>query len=294
MKLIIRRRKAPLVRRTACWRVCCMTNLTRRDILIAAAGLPLLAACANETVSALSSPPPSLAGGVRPVDLLDRLVKRYCAKAPFATAALYVDGATTLRGYAAGVPSTSVDTSWIFGIGSNTKVFTSVILASECGGANPTRTLTDPVTKYLPPAVGKNGHTIRDVTLVDLATHTASFPHSVRAQKVNTLFFDEPPNAAQIGWWTGWRNDGTPHDHDECAGKTPGTCYSYSDWGFITLGFAVADSNSVAGSKYTEVLSRLVTKPLGLKNTGAHNKLSVPGHNADGSQTKFLPTDLRS
>jgi beta-lactamase class C len=276
-----------------------MTNPTRREMLLMSAGFSLLSGCGMQ--GALS-PQVSLAtnarlrteSSTRPISVLDAYIRQYCAQAPYVTAAMYDGGTTRLRGYAKGVPHPDVDTSWIFGIGSNTKVFTATMLAYQCGGKTPLKGLTDPVVTYLPKSVGKHGTSIKQVTLVDLATHTASFPDSVSAEAKNTLFFDEPPDAAQIAWWTGWNNTGSPSSHNLCAGKTPGTCYSYSDWGFITLGFAVANSNETSGEAYTDLLSRYITTPLALANTGAHEKTSVPGHEKDGSVSKKPPTDLRS
>ncbi|HTX59090.1 MAG TPA: serine hydrolase domain-containing protein [Verrucomicrobiae bacterium] len=271
-----------------------MPRPTRREMLLTTAGFGLLAGCGAHgalTSSSLAPADAALRRSASTTATLDRYIKQYCADAPYVTAAIYDNANTVLRGYANGVPSTSVDTSWIFGIGSNTKVFTATMLAYECGGESPSKNLTDPVVKYLPPSVGKHGKAIKDVTLVDLATHTASFPESVSAEAENTLFFDKPPDAAQIAWWTDWTNAAPD---DPCSGKTPGTCYNYSDWGFITLGFAVASSNEVAGATYTHLLSRYVTKPLGLHSTGAHLALSVEGHHKNGTVVKKPPTDLRS
>jgi len=262
------------------------------------AGFSLLAGCGAHgslTPALLSPTSESLRANAHTVAALDRYIKQYCAEAPYATAAIYEDGmAAVLRGYAKGVPSDRVNTSWIFGIGSNTKVFTATMLAYECGGKAPSKNLTDRVVKYLPHSVRRHGHSIKEVTLVDLATHTASFPDSVGAEADNTLFFDKPPSAAQIAWWTNWKNTGSPSSHDLCVGKTPGTCYNYSDWGFITLGFAVSNANEVAGETYTDLLARYVTKPLGLGSTGAHEILSVKGHEKDGKISAKPPTDLRS
>ncbi len=276
-----------------------MKQLSRRELIAMSAGWSvLLAGCASRALPSNANLAPSAGARFGPdagiVAQLNRFILANCASAPYATAAIYHNGKTSLHGYAQGVPSAKVDPSWIFGIGSNTKVFTATMLARQCVGMAPAKHLTDPVIDYLPASVGKNGTSIKAVTLVDLATHTASFPDSVAAEAKNTLFFDRPPDAAQIAWWTNWNNTGKPNAHNLCVGKTPGTCYSYSDWGFITLGFAVADSNAVAGRHYTEVLAADVTTPLGLSHTGAHLKLSVKGHAKNGSVETKLPTDLRS
>jgi CubicO group peptidase (beta-lactamase class C family) len=66
----------------------------------------------------------------------------------------------------------------ICGLGSVTKTVTSTMLASQTL-ADPTHfTLDDPVTRHLPPQVGRKGRDINKVKLWELASHTASFPHS--------------------------------------------------------------------------------------------------------------------
>ncbi len=274
-----------------------MTTPSRREMLLMSAGFGLLAGCGGQgalTPAILSPEGARIRDDARVKRVLDQYIKANCAQAQYVTTALYDGGKTALHGYASGVPSKSVDTSWIFGIGSNTKVFTATMLAYECVGSNPSKKLSDSVADYLPARVGKRGHTIKEVTLVELATHTSSFPDSVPAEVENTLFFDKPPSKAQIQWWIDWQNTGSPSQHDACVGKTPGTCYNYSDWGFITLGFAVAGSNEVSGQQYTDLLAKYVTKPLGLTQTGAHKVLSVKGHLQDGKVSPKLPTDLRS
>jgi beta-lactamase class C len=275
-----------------------MTTPSRREMLLMSAGFGLLAGCGGQGVLTPAMPSPENAripDDDRVKRVLDQYIKTYCAPAQYITTALYDGGKTALHGYANGVPNKSVDTSWIFGIGSNTKVFTSTILAYECVGDSPSKKLTDPVVNYLPAQVGKQGHTIKEVTLVELATHTSSFPDSAgKAEAENTLFFDKPPSHAQIEWWIDWNNTGSPSTHNACVGKTPGTCYNYSDWGFITLGFAVAGSNGLAGQQYTDLLAKYVTKPLGLSHTGAHEVPSVKGYLKNGKVSPKLPTDLRS
>ena len=227
------------------------------------------------------------------INMLDRYILQYCSAAPVITVALYADGTSILRGYAQGKPSSSINTDWVLGIGSNTKVFTSTLLAYQCVAPTPKLKLRDRVIHYLPPIVKKRGDAIKQVRLVDLATHTASFPHSVPFSG-SEAFTDQPPTHQQIHWWIHWKNAGPPHTSDACAGQPPGTCWQYSDWGFITLANAVTRYNSIPSMVYTKQLRDVITERLGMQKTGPLEKLSVPGYNSQGHVETHLPTDLRS
>lgn len=223
--------------------------------------------------------------------ILDHYMLNYCSAAPVATVALYAGGTSILRGYRHGQPSSTVNTDWVFGIGSNTKVFTSTLLAYQCVGRAPSMNLTDPVDDFLPPVVKQHGNAIKQVRLVDLATHTSSFPRQVTIEDGGQPFTDRPPSHEQIHWWVHWKNTGAD---DACAGHAPGTCWLYSNWGFITLANAVARYNSIPHMVYSKQLSNVVTQPLGMSKTGRDISLSVPGHNSKGHLVKHQPTDLRS
>jgi CubicO group peptidase (beta-lactamase class C family) len=226
--------------------------------------------------------------------ILDKYMSNYCSAAPVATVALYAGGTSILRGYRHGKPSTTVDTDWVFGIGSNTKVFTSTLLAHQSVGSKPSMKLTDSVVDFLPAVVKQKGNAIKQVRLVDLATQTSSFPRAVAVEDGNQPFTDRPVTSEQVRWWINWKNDGPPSANDACAGQSPGKCWLYSDWGFITLANAVTRSNSIPSMVYSKQLLDVVTRPLGMRNTGRMIKLSVPGYNNKGHVVKHQPTDLRS
>ena len=70
--------------------------------------------------------------------------------------------------------NTNVDQNTIFAIGSNTKVFTTVLLAEmvEEGLIK----LNDPIDKHLPPNVTIPQYKGHKITIEDLATHTSGLP----------------------------------------------------------------------------------------------------------------------
>src|SRR5271155_3242187 len=67
-----------------------------------------------------------------------------------------------------------LDGDTIFEIGSETKVFTSLLLADMVQRGEVA--LGDPVAKYLPPGTKMPERNGRSITLVDLATHTSGLP----------------------------------------------------------------------------------------------------------------------
>jgi serine-type D-Ala-D-Ala carboxypeptidase/endopeptidase len=67
-----------------------------------------------------------------------------------------------------------LDGDTVFEIGSITKVFTSLLLA-DMAQRGEVR-LDDPIAKYLPPSVKVPERAGRQISLVDLATHTSGLP----------------------------------------------------------------------------------------------------------------------
>jgi len=279
-------------------------HLTRRDLLrisaataLGGSALGALAACAN-TGTVLGPGPSPTGSGVsagQAIAALDAVVLAKLPTANAVSAGAYIDGVQVERNYAFGVPTATYTSQTVYGIGSNTKVFTATLLALQCVGSTPPKSLDDGVAQYLPAGVLQNGHAILDVTLRDLATHTASFPDFVSIETDDTLFVGQPPPADQTQWWTDWDNaHQEPGSTNPCLTHPPGTCWNYSDWGFITLGFAVANDNLTAGATYSDLLASQVTQPLGMPKTGANVPLDVQGHTAGGVVVTVPPPDLKS
>jgi len=230
-----------------------------------------------------------------PVTIVKDTVTAYMTSSdtPMVSVALYCDG----QGQTLGFPSDSeVGPELVFGIGSVTKVFTATMLAYQCVGPQPQKKLTDPVVNYLPASVGANGQAIKSVLLGELATQTSSFPRDFAVEGKNTLFRDLPPTPDQIQWWTDWANDGPAGPDDECAGQCPGTCYQYSNWGFVTLGFAVADCNQTSGAGYNDLLQEYITGPLGMSRTRCQvpKEWLAQGYNKNNEPVYSVPGDLKS
>lgn len=226
--------------------------------------------------------------GNGPAALIDRIVREKLATAEACSVGVYVDGDSLVRGYEKGHPSQAIHGETVFGIGPNTKVFTASILAAQCVTGK--KSLEDRVARYLPSGVAQRGKAIKSITLRELATHTASFPDSIPNESHETLFAGKPPPADEVRWWIDWQNKAARRN--PCAGKPPGQCWNYSNWGFITLGYAVAESNHSA--TYPQLLKSLVTAPLQLERTGADVALGVKGFSKGGMAYTTPPPDLKS
>ena len=224
-----------------------------------------------------------------PGALIDRIAREKLAAANASAIGIYLNGSAIVHGYEKGRPARTITGQTVFGIGSNTKVFTASILAAQCIAGK--RTLDEHVARSLPAGVEKRGKAIKSITLRQLATHTASFPDSIPNEAHETLFVGKPPPADEVRWWTDWQNAASRGN--PCGGKHPGSCWNYSNWGFITLGYALADSNS-RGLTYPELLKSLVTTPLQLERTGADVRLGVKGFSRSGTAYKTPPPDLKS
>ncbi len=170
-----------------------------------------------------------------------------------------------------------------FEIGSISKVFTSIILAKMVGEG--TVALDDPVQKYLPDGVTVPSKDGKQITLVELATHTSGLPRL-------------PTNLAPAD----------PHNPyaDYTAEKlyaylnsaqlvsTPGEKVAYSNLGVGLLGHALARA---AGKSYEALLADVVTGPLGLTQTSvqlsqAQQQRFAQGYDADGNPAEAWNFDV--
>ncbi len=149
-----------------------------------------------------------------------------------------------------------------FCLGSLTKQFTaaSILLLEERGKLN----VEDPVSKYVPdaPAAWKN------ITLFNLLTHTSGIPNF-------TSFPDYGP--------TEWK-DTTPAElvarfRDKPLDFEPGTKFSYSNSGYIVLGYIL---EKVSGQTYAEFLQKNIFTPLGMTDTGIDNNAVILPKRAQG------------
>ena len=141
----------------------------------------------------------------------------------------------------------------VYDIGSVTKVFTALALADMAQRREVA--LDDPVAKYLPKgtALPQNGN--RQITLADLATHTAGLP-----LRPDNLAPKDPDNKyaeySEADLYAFLAHYKPPHPI--------GGAYDYSNPGFGLLGIALARR---AGTDYDTLIEQRILKPLGMTDT---------------------------
>ena len=145
-----------------------------------------------------------------------------------------------------------LDGDTVFEIGSITKVFTALLLTEMVTRGEVA--LDDPVAKYLPDNVRMPARNGKQITLLDLATHTSGLPR-------------EPDGISYGG-----DNPYAPYTVEQLYAFLsrhtlrfdPGTHYEYANLGFGLLGHILALR---ANSSYEDLVVSRVCAPLGLQDT---------------------------
>jgi serine-type D-Ala-D-Ala carboxypeptidase/endopeptidase len=149
--------------------------------------------------------------------------------------------------------SHKVDGETVFEIASLTKVITALVLADLAGRQQ--LQLDAPVSTCLPAGVKVPNHSGKQITFVDLATHSSGLP-----LRPTNLASQTAPNK-YAGYtveqlYQGLARFELPRD--------PGTAFEYSNWAFGLLGNALGHCS---GKSYEAVLAERVTGPLGMRDT---------------------------
>jgi len=164
----------------------------------------------------------------------------------------------------------TVDGNTVFEIGSATKVFTALLLADEVERGK--MKLDDPISKYLPRVVKVPTRNSRQITLLDLATHTSGLPRmpdNFTPVDANNPYADYTV-AQMYAFLSGYT---LPRDI--------GATYEYSNLGAGLLGHVIART---AGCDYEILVRDRICLPLGMTNTlivlspGLRARLAT-GHN---------------
>jgi D-alanyl-D-alanine-carboxypeptidase/D-alanyl-D-alanine-endopeptidase len=147
----------------------------------------------------------------------------------------------------------ALDGDTVFEIGSVSKVFTNLMLADMVQHGEVA--LDDPIAKYLPPTVKIPQRNSRQITLVDLATHTSGLPRL-------------PTNFAPKGAANPYNDYTVDNLYAFLSGysltRDIGTTFEYSNLGGGLLGHLLALR---AGTDYETLLRTRITGPLGMRNT---------------------------
>ncbi|HEY0320335.1 MAG TPA: serine hydrolase [Pyrinomonadaceae bacterium] len=143
----------------------------------------------------------------------------------------------------------------IFEIGSVTKVFTSILLADMALRGEVS--LNDPAAKYLPKLVKVPTRNGKEITLLDLATHTSGLPRlpgNMKPKDPNNPYADYTVEQ-MYEFLSGYQ-----------LTRDIGEKYEYSNFGAGLLGHILSLR---AGTDYETLVIKRICKPLGMDSTRA-------------------------
>ncbi|AGC46562.1 beta-lactamase [Myxococcus stipitatus DSM 14675] len=202
------------------------------------------------------------------------------------SAALTVGDARALQasGLADREKQTPVREDTLFIIGSVQKVFTNTLAAARVIEGR--MSLEEPVVRFLPSEVRKEGSVIRQVTPANLGTMTAAMPTAnVPGQPAAALYRGEPPTPQLLDFWKKFN----PERHI-------GTSYQYSNVSEVTQGFTMVGA---AERSYPELFERDLQGPLELTDTlvdlkGIGPQRIAQGYTAEGKRIGFRGVGFNS
>lgn len=194
--------------------------------------------------------------------LVDSLARLYIQKSN--TVGLNIgiikDGKTSIYSYGETARGNKnlPDNNTIFELGSITKTFTATLLAYYVNQGK--ISLNDPIIKFLPPTVAANT-ALANIKLVNLSNHTSGLPG------IPDNFSLQRPY-----------DQGNPYQNynrqllfdylAKCSlNSKPGEKYQYSNMAVGLLGVIL---EKVSGKSFEQMVSEIITKPLGMKSTVQH------------------------
>jgi CubicO group peptidase (beta-lactamase class C family) len=226
---------------------------------------PRLVAAAVVGLFAIGAAPAAVSD---PSARMKQIVQSYVADKSFMGTVLVVKDGKTLLDTGFG----SADLEWKIPntprsklrLGSLTKQFTaaSILLLQERGKLK----VDDPICKYLPDAPVA----WQKITIYNLLTHTSGIPNYTDFPDYMSLQ-DKPVTPTQI----------IARFRDKPLDFEPGSRYSYSNSGYIVLGYVIEKQS---GRTYAKFLQQNIFTPLGMTNTGVDNMAVVLPDRAQGYQ----------
>jgi len=163
----------------------------------------------------------------------------------------------------------------VFEIGSVTKVFTSLLLSDMVQRGQVA--LTDPVSKYLPAGVKMPQRNGKQITLLDLATHTSGLPRI-------------PANMQPKDPGNPYADYSAPQLYEFLSSyelpRDIGAQYEYSNLGGGLLGHVLTLR---AGMDYEALVRARITGPLEMKNTSIALSPEMKARLAVGHDDKLKP-----
>ncbi len=172
----------------------------------------------------------------------------------------------------------SPDENSVFEIGSVTKVFTALLLADMAQQGE--LALTDPVGKYLPWSVRMPERSGRQITLLDLATHTSGLPRL-------------PSNLKPKDRTNPYAGYSVEHLYQFLSSyKLPrdiGSRYEYSNLGGGLLGHVLAHR---AATDYETLVRTRICAPLHMNSTGITLSPEMKFRTATGYNAALKPVPM--
>lgn len=141
-----------------------------------------------------------------------------------------------------------IDQTTIFEMGSETKVFTALVLSSLVKEGK--MGFSDPIGKYLPATVKPPTFNGKGITLLDLATHRSGLPDSA-----TNLTNDRGDYTIELMY---------SFLSSYTLTRAPGASYEYSNAGFALLGDLESNATNIA---YGDLVAQKVTTPLKMSDT---------------------------
>lgn len=192
--------------------------------------------------------------------VVDSVVVPVMASAKIAGMAVAViapgqDGALTARTFSYGTTARNggkpVTSATLFEIGSETKVFTGLLLASFVVDGRVK--LSDPLQNYLPPGVRAPGSAQAPITLLDLATHRSGLP------RMPTNIGEGPLARARYTL-----EDLYEFLNQHTIRRAPGAMFEYSNLGFGVLGTVLA---ALGERNFETLVAERIGAPLQMLDT---------------------------
>ena len=197
---------------------------------------------------------------------MDQIVQSYVANKQFMGSVLVARGGDVLfsKGYGSanlewGIPDSPATK---FRLGSVTKQFTaaSILLLEERGKLN----VEDPVKKYLPDAPAAWDK----ITIFHVLTHTAGIPN-----------FTSFPDYASLEPFPTTAEKLVGRFRDKPVDFEPGEKWSYSNSGYVLLGYLV---EKISGESYGKFVQENIFTPLGMKDSGYDSNSAIIERRAAG------------
>lgn len=169
----------------------------------------------------------------------------------------------------------AVDAHTVFEIGSVTKIFTALLLADFIGRGEVS--LSDPAAKYLPSKIKIPERAGKEITLLDLATHTSGLPFMPPLPDSSAVAAKECSRANLYGFLANFT-----------LTRDIGTQWDYSNLGYWLIGEVLA---ARGGADYEQLLMRRVVIPMGMRNTAFAASAPMKARLAIGHYASSQPAD---